>query len=457
MEEIDITPETKEPISKELSSEKEGMTIKKNYILKLDSIPYHFTIEFLLTNIISLMLRQSEKISYDYYSSQINYENIIKLLHLDKNIYKDISKIIELFDNLIKNEKIFIYKDTVKDKIELHIKLEQNSKEEEYCINLEKKILTEKKMMNIVIDEINEMKNNTNQKNNIKLVEQDEKSLEKELKNIDEEINRLSAKKREIQQKLNKSKNSIIKKKDYENAIIISIDINKNYIDENIYFLTSENLKSENVDIYIDGIKSNYTFNNEYDKYSSFQRENVGLYTIVLKFKTKIINCSNLFYNCKRITEIDLSYFNTEDVTSMKSMFSDCTNLKKLNLSSLDTHNVTDMSYMFHNCYNLQEVNFSSFNTHNVNNMEEMFINCESLQELDLSSFDTHNVTNMSKMFSKCYSLANLNLSSFNYDKVKYLGAIFDKCCSLKWIKINKDSKRIKELIDEQFINLEEN
>jgi len=63
----------------------------------------------------------------------------------------------------------------------------------------------------------------------------------------------------------------------------------------------------------------------------------------------------------------------------------------------------------------------------------------------------------MSKMFSKCYSLANLNLSSFNYDKVEYLGAIFDKCCSLKWIKINKDSKKIKELIDEQFINLEEN
>ena len=31
------------------------MNIKKNYILKLDSIPYHFTIEILLTNIISLI------------------------------------------------------------------------------------------------------------------------------------------------------------------------------------------------------------------------------------------------------------------------------------------------------------------------------------------------------------------------------------------------------------------
>ena len=73
----------------------------------MDSIPYHFTIEILLTNIISLMPRQSEKISYDYYSSQYNYENIIKLLHFDKNIYKDCSKIIELFDNLIEKEKNF--------------------------------------------------------------------------------------------------------------------------------------------------------------------------------------------------------------------------------------------------------------------------------------------------------------------------------------------------------------
>ena len=127
MEEIDITPETKEPMSNELSSEKEGMNIKKNYILKLDSIPYHFTIEILLTNIISLMPRQSEKISYDYYSSQYNYENIIKLLHFDKNIYKDCSKIIELFDNLIEKEKIFIHKDTVKDIIELHIKLRKKN------------------------------------------------------------------------------------------------------------------------------------------------------------------------------------------------------------------------------------------------------------------------------------------------------------------------------------------
>ena len=43
MEEIDITPETKEPMSNELSSEKEGINIKKNYILKFGfySLSFH--------------------------------------------------------------------------------------------------------------------------------------------------------------------------------------------------------------------------------------------------------------------------------------------------------------------------------------------------------------------------------------------------------------------------------
>ena len=60
-------------------------------------------------------------------------------------------------------------------------------------------------------------------------------------------------------------------------------------------------------------------------------------------------------------------------------------------------------------------------------------------------------------MFSGCKNLVSLNLSSFNYDKVKDLKHMFDNCYNLKNIKINKNSERVKELIDEQYINLEEN
>ena len=51
----------------------------------------------------------------------------------------------------------------------------------------------------------------------------------------------------------------------------------------------------------------------------------------------------------------------------------ECTKLKKLNLSSFNTHNVSKMSRMFSKCKNLQEVNLSSFYTQNVTDIREIF------------------------------------------------------------------------------------
>ena len=57
---------------------------------------------------------------------------------------------------------------------------------------------------------------------------------------------------------------------------------------------------------------------------------------------------------------------------------------------------------MFCGCSSLKELNLSNFNTNNVTNMFVMFLDCSSLKELNLSNFNTNNVTNMSGMFSGC-------------------------------------------------------
>ena len=57
------------------------------------------------------------------------------------------------------------------------------------------------------------------------------------------------------------------------------------------------------------------------------------------------------------------------------------------------------MSDMFCGCYSLKSIDLSSFNTNNVTNMVSMFFNCKSLKSIDLSSFNTNNVTDMSYMF----------------------------------------------------------
>ena len=55
---------------------------------------------------------------------------------------------------------------------------------------------------------------------------------------------------------------------------------------------------------------------------------------------------------------------------------------------------------MFSNCSSLTSLNLSNFNTNNVTNMSGMFYNCSSLTSLNLSNFNTNNVTNMSYMFN---------------------------------------------------------
>ena len=53
------------------------------------------------------------------------------------------------------------------------------------------------------------------------------------------------------------------------------------------------------------------------------------------------------------------------------------------------------MSLMFSNCLILKEINLTNFNTNNVTNMSCMFCECSSLKEINLSNFNTNNVTNM--------------------------------------------------------------
>ena len=60
------------------------------------------------------------------------------------------------------------------------------------------------------------------------------------------------------------------------------------------------------------------------------------------------------------------------------------------------------MGFMLWGCSSLKELNLSNFNTNNVTYMEGMFSGCSSLKELNLSNFNTNNVTDMAGMFFGC-------------------------------------------------------
>lgn len=86
------------------------------------------------------------------------------------------------------------------------------------------------------------------------------------------------------------------------------------------------------------------------------------------------------------------------------------------------------MRDMFGNCTNLRKINLSSFNTTNVTDMWHMFCGCNNLSILDLSNFDTSNVTNTNHMFAYCYALNTLDLSHSNLNKISDIAGMFWQC-----------------------------
>ena len=168
-------------------------------------------------------------------------------------------------------------------------------------------------------------------------------------------------------------------------------------------------------------------------------------FEVILKGETTD-DMSYMFYYCNNLIKVDLSSFNTQNVTNISYMFSGCTNLVKVDLSSFNTQNVKDMSSIFSCCTNLSKVDLSSFNTQNVKNMSSMFYYCNNLSKIDLSLFNTQNVANMSYMFSGCINLSRVDLSLFNTQNTTEMFCMFSECKNLSLIKIQrKDFSKIKK------------
>ena len=227
---------------------------------------------------------------------------------------------------------------------------------------------------------------------------------------------------------------------------IIELMLFNNEEIKDIYFLSKDGLKElnqSNTELYINDMKI------DFKKHQIFSKSNFKIKIII---KIKITNCKNMFYNCQNLRSIDLSSFDTKDVTDMSGMFSNCYNLRSINLSSFNTQKVTNMNNMFSKCHLLSGLDLSSFDTKNVTDMSEMFNSSftyiPNLINLNLSSFDTRNVTNMDHMFFGCDNLLNIIFSkSFNTQKVLNMSHMFYGCKNLKNLDLSMfDTRNVTDL-----------
>ena len=123
-----------------------------------------------------------------------------------------------------------------------------------------------------------------------------------------------------------------------------------------------------------------------------------------------------MFYECGKLTTLNVSKFNTEKVKYMEWMFYGCNNLTTLNVSNFDTQNVTNMKCMFYGCNNLTTLNLSNFDTKNVTNMIQMFHGCNNLTTIYVSDkFVTTACEYADEMFRHCGKL----VGAVPYDESK--------------------------------------
>jgi len=257
-----------------------------------------------------------------------------------------------------------------------------------------------------------------------------------------------------------------------ENYIIITLKIKKEDINQKIYFLDNTDYidKETKIKIFHNNLKelneknTQLYINNDFHKFKKYFRPKTeGTYKIKIIFFNPIKDCSFMFTNCKNITKIDFSSFNTNQTINMECMFSGCSNIKILNLSNFNTENVINMRGMFgecskvlnfdyytadffgsdggedaiyyEGCPNLMDLNLSSFNTKNVKDMSYMFCGCKKLNNLKISSaFNTKKVINFYAMFGECENLEYLDLSFFETKNAKIMTAMFSRCYNLRQI-----------------------
>jgi len=136
-----------------------------------------------------------------------------------------------------------------------------------------------------------------------------------------------------------------------------------------------------------------------------------------------------------KITDMSKLFTGDEKLRHIKHVGSD--NIKNIDISQWNTGNVTDMSEMFSNCYYFNS-NISNWDVSQVVNMSSMFNNCICFNS-DISNWDIHNVESITFMFNNCEKFSQ-DISCWDMKKIKDIGLMFNGCYKLKgdYTKWNK-------------------
>lgn len=145
---------------------------------------------------------------------------------------------------------------------------------------------------------------------------------------------------------------------------------------------------------------------------------------------------SGIMNGCQSLTNVNVSKWDTSNVTAMQWAFKAMFNVKQLDVSNWNTSKVTNTSYMFDSCTVLTEIKVDNWDMSHVTNMQNMFYHIERVKTLNLSKWNPESCENTSCMFSNDYNLTSIgNTSNWDVSKVKEAHHMFAECQKLQTLE----------------------
>ncbi len=89
---------------------------------------------------------------------------------------------------------------------------------------------------------------------------------------------------------------------------------------------------------------------------------------------SKVTSMEHMFSKCNSLVLLDVSWWDTSEVVQMWNVFRDCWKLQTIKwIENWNTSQVTKTAFMFLNCNSLIEIDLSNWDTSNVSEMQQMF------------------------------------------------------------------------------------
>jgi surface protein len=154
---------------------------------------------------------------------------------------------------------------------------------------------------------------------------------------------------------------------------------------------------------------------------------------------SNVTNMAYTFWHCYSLENLDVADWDVGNVTTFEDMFAGKHNLGNMKVvpavENWDMSSATSIRDMFYGCAQIETLDLSKWVVTDVKDMRHTFADCFGLKSINFSGWNTPNLENLDGTFNDCLVLTDLDMSNFNTSKVSTMAQLFEGCASLTTVK----------------------